>query len=266
MANFGLFRGFSEKLFEGELPINLGMVKADFDDSDVLAFFTRVTDAGGTLSDTQKLAVLNFTGELKAYGIWDKMKAIYPIVGASAESCAQNLKSSSFTGAFSGGWTFTSNGMTGNGTNASMQTGLIPSVQYADEKISFSQYAIKGTGGSISMGAQSPFAYDWRLGSASVYNNSGVAFADGTNNGFRIVTRNNTTQIESKMNANLTIVALSDFVSRSTQQFTLGSMNDGFYSDNNIRFASIGDNLTIQNQTDLYNAVQAFQTTLGRQV
>jgi len=30
MANFGLFRAFSEKLFEGELPINLGMVQSDF--------------------------------------------------------------------------------------------------------------------------------------------------------------------------------------------------------------------------------------------
>ena len=50
------------------------------------------------------------------------MKAIYPMVGASAAACAQNLKSSSFTGTFTSGWTFASSGVTPNGTSAYFNT------------------------------------------------------------------------------------------------------------------------------------------------
>jgi len=231
-----------------------------------LAFFTRVTDAGGTLSDTEKTAVLNLTSDLKAYGIWEKSKAIYPMVGASAAACAQNLKSPSFTGVFSGGWSFASNGITGNATNASFSTGIVPNVQYSDEKISFASYIVKGSTG-IHFGCTNPFAYDWRLiGRASVYNNSGVDIVTSTADGFRIITRNNTTQIESKINNDAIITSLQNIDVRSTNDFTLGSLGSGFYSNHNIRFGFIGDNLTTQNQTDFYTAVQAFQTTLSRQV
>ena len=75
-------------------------------DPDYLAFYNRVITAGGSLSTTEQTATEQLVKDLKAYGIWAKMKAIYPIVGASAAACAQNLKSSSFTGSFSSGWTF----------------------------------------------------------------------------------------------------------------------------------------------------------------
>ena len=75
-------------------------------DSDAQAYFDRVSTAGGTLSTTEKNAVNQLVIDLKANSLWTPMKAIYPMVGASAAACAQNLKSSSFTGAFSSGWTF----------------------------------------------------------------------------------------------------------------------------------------------------------------
>jgi hypothetical protein len=69
-------------------------------DSDAQAFFDRVTTAGGSLSTTEQDAVNTLVVQMKADGIWTKMKAVYPMVGASAAACAQNLKSSSFTGSF----------------------------------------------------------------------------------------------------------------------------------------------------------------------
>jgi hypothetical protein len=62
-------------------------------DPDAAAFFQRVTDAGGSLSTTEQDAIFTLVADLKADGIWSKMKAIYPMVGASAAACAQNLKS-----------------------------------------------------------------------------------------------------------------------------------------------------------------------------
>jgi hypothetical protein len=67
------------------------------------------------------------------------MKAIYPMVGASAAACAQNLKSSSFTGTFSSGWTFASTGVTPNGTSAYMDTTFLPSTSFTNNNTHIKQ-------------------------------------------------------------------------------------------------------------------------------
>jgi len=77
-------------------------------DADWLAYYNRVIAAGGSLSTTEQNATKTLVADLKTAGIWSSMKAIYPMVGASAAACAQNLKSSSFTGTFTSGWTFSS--------------------------------------------------------------------------------------------------------------------------------------------------------------
>jgi hypothetical protein len=59
-------------------------------DADAVAFFTRVTTAGGSLSTTEKQAVNQLVLDLKANSLWTPMQAIYPMVGASAEACKQN--------------------------------------------------------------------------------------------------------------------------------------------------------------------------------
>jgi hypothetical protein len=55
-------------------------------DVDAAAFFARVTAAGGTLTLTEKTAVNTLVVQMKADGTWTSMKAIYPMVGASAAS------------------------------------------------------------------------------------------------------------------------------------------------------------------------------------
>ena len=59
-------------------------------DADAQAYFDRVTAAGGTLSATEQNAVNTLTVNLKSNGLWTLLKAIYPMVGASAAACAQN--------------------------------------------------------------------------------------------------------------------------------------------------------------------------------
>lgn len=114
--NFGLFKSFGDRLFEGETPTNLGLIgSTTLNDADAQAFFNRVSAAGGTLTATEQDAVNTLVFQMKAAGIWTGMKAIYPMVGSSAAACAQNLKSASFTGTFSSGWTFSSTGATPNG-------------------------------------------------------------------------------------------------------------------------------------------------------
>ena len=82
---------------------------------------------------------------MKSAGIWTPMKAIYPMVGASAAACAQNLKSSSFTGTFTSGWTFASTGVTPNGTSAYFNTGFNPNAQLTFTNAHMSVYKNLGT-------------------------------------------------------------------------------------------------------------------------
>ncbi|NBW37566.1 MAG: hypothetical protein EBR30_21630 [Cytophagia bacterium] len=110
-------------------------------DSDVAGFVSRVYTAGGTLSYTEVTATETLVADLKGYGIWSAMKAIYPMVGASAAACAQNLKSSSFTGTFTSGWTFASTGVTPNGTSAYFDTTLVPNTSLTFNSASFSAYS-----------------------------------------------------------------------------------------------------------------------------
>ena len=106
-------------------------------DPDAQLFFDRVTAAGGSLTATEKTAINVLVTNLKINGIWTQMGAMYPMVGSTAESCAQNLASSSYTGMFSGGWTFSSAGAAPNGINGYMNTSLTPST-YA----TFASYGI----------------------------------------------------------------------------------------------------------------------------
>lgn len=114
-------------------------------DADALAFFARVTTAGGTLSTTEKNAVNQLVLDLKANSLWTPMKAIYPMVGASAAACAQNLKSSSFTGTFTSGWTFASTGATPNGTSTYMNTNLNLSTQLTFNSTCITYYSRSNT-------------------------------------------------------------------------------------------------------------------------
>ena len=248
-------------------------------DADALAFFNRVTTAGGSLSATEQTAILTLVSDLKSYGIWTKMKAIYPMVGASAPSCAQNLKSSSFTGTFTAtGWTFASTGVTPNGTSAYMTTGIVPSTEFDtinDGNFGYYHRTILKSN-STCLGANSGGYYiaDWINGSSSSYpsinDGNSVILSYGTNVlGFRQVSRNSSSVNEILYKLNTTNYTITQSASgRPTNQIYIGASSPGlFYSDSQIAFAYVGDGqLSTTNQSDFYTAVQAFQTTLSRQV
>jgi hypothetical protein len=158
-------------------------------DSDAQAFVSRVETAGGSLSYTEAQAVDTLVSDLKDAGIWSKMKAIYPMVGASAAACAQNLKSSSFTGTFNGGVTFSSNGVKFNGTSGYLDTQFVPSVEFGAGNGSISVYS--RTSGSRSAdfgrytGSQNAIvAYVSLNGRVySYFGDTGYNFEADTNNG-----------------------------------------------------------------------------------
>jgi hypothetical protein len=288
MPDFGIFRGFNEKLFgdklfAGQLPINLGNNL----DTDAAAFFQRVSDAGGTLSATEELAILTLVADLKNSGIWTPMKAIYPMVGASAAACAQNLKSASFTGSFTSGWTFASTGVTPNGFSAYMNTGLSPTVSLTNYSAHSSVYnRLTGSNNGFDLGITNStggflneFLLASRRGGQSI-----SAFYDFANplaqvvvsaaNGQGFFNGSITSNASQKLYKNGTSIGSNTSLNTSTPSnfpIYLGAVNNQNasaveFTQNQYAFMSLGDGLTDIEASNLYTAVQAFQTTLSRQV
>lgn len=253
-------------------------------DPDALAFFARVTTAGGTLSNTEKTAVNQLVLDMKSYGIWTAMKAIYPMVGASAAACAQNLKSSSFTGSFSSGWTFASTGITPNGTSAYMDTTIAPSSNLTSGNTHASVYITTNTsagakqelgsidtptsGGEYSIITKFTGNLAYPI-IASFINTFFPTYSNTNSQGFWVVNRENTTNIQ-YYNRNTKVIDTAQTNGMATRSIYVGARNNNGsadrFSDRENAFVSIGDGLTNTQASNFYTAVQAFQTTLSRQV
>lgn len=248
-------------------------------DADAAAFFSRVYTAGGALTYTEVTATETLVSSMKADGTWTPMKAIYPMIGASAAACAQNLKSSSFTGTFTSGWTFASTGVTPNGTSAYMSTGLTPSANLLLDSVHLSAYIRNNTasGGAIGCADNSlanglylnpRYTNDTQYSRSN--SNAGGGQANTAAAGFWISSRITSTGFKIfKSNTTFATETISTS-GRSANPIFVGAVqlaNFGIeYSNRNLAFASIGDGLTDTQASNFYTAVQAFQTTLARQV
>jgi hypothetical protein len=258
-------------------------------DIDAQAFFDRVTTAGGTLSLTEKNAVNSLVVKMKFDGIWTKMKAIYPMVGASAAACAQNLKSSSFTGSFSSGWTFASTGVTPNGTSAFLDTNyLVDSTNgYSHSNMHLSHYSRTnlGTGVQVDIGAgislplPTNFHNFYHLITPNIGGTTGnLQLNTSTANslGFAIKSATSSTSLKLYKNNSLleTITTAQTSSSNIGVNMTIGAQNRSLsgiatpinFSSRQCAFSSIGDGLTDTEASDFYTAVNSFQVTLNRNV
>ena len=282
MPDFGLFRGFSDKIFAGQVPTNLGSIgSTTVFDPDAASFFSRVATAGGTLSATEQSAINTLVIQMKADNIWTAMKAIYPMVGASAAACAQNLVSASFTGTFTSGWTYASTGVTPNGSSAYFNTTFKPFENLSTFSSHFSYYSRTNIDGTyVDMGCQdgatsrdvlhikyAGVAYydqndqsNGRLSfSMSGINSTGLAIMSRTANNLQIGQVNGVTRGTNTSTTTTILPNTNVYVGAANLPSLL-------YTPRQCAFASMGDGLTSTQAGLLYTAVQAFQTTLGRQV
>jgi hypothetical protein len=250
-------------------------------DPDAQAFIT----AAGITDNTQKTAINTLVVDMKGFGIWTKMKAIYPFIGGTAALHKWNLKDPQDTNAafrlvFNGGWTHSSTGALPNGTNGWANT-------------FFNSDDVTTTG----------------LQSYGVYLRTNPTFAvsttetsTGLRNGIywiRVVNTLPTTSNIFSGNRNVSIAGVTGLVgtSRSTvnswyvsnnstiitgtatsstltietvNTFSLGAYNElgtiTNFSTQQIAFAFYGEPLLTTEMQNFYTAVQAYNTTLSRQV
>ena len=258
-------------------------------DADAQAFFT----ASGLTGATNLTAINTLVVALKSYGIWSKMKAIYPFVGGTAALHKWNLKNPLDTNAafrltFNGGWTHSATGALPNGTNAFANTFLSPSTSLTNNNTHISYYSRTNTSaasaGLIGAAVGGSFIPLYTIyGRSTVgnlvqadsynYNTNRINYGDSTGQAFYTNNRNtsgsfrlfrNGLIVGTNSNANVNNVTGINF------PIYIGSINIANTSNNfgvfQCAFASIGDGLTDAEAANFYTAVQAYNTTLSRQV
>lgn len=248
------------------------------------AFNDRVVAFGGSLTSTERAALVTLINSLNNAGIWTKMKAIYPMVGASDAACKQNLKSSSFTGSFSSGWEFASTGAKPNGTSAFFNTNFLAlsNLTRNDHHISFYSRTQDISKNGYNMGVEgNPFTnrsmltLHFQSVSLKAFINgafsSGWTSVNNTNTqGFQVGGIHPSTQSKLWFNGSLLATTAPDNNSLNDLNYYIGAMNfqgnAGNFMPHETAFNSIGDGLTDTEAANFYTAVQAFQTTLGREV
>lgn len=241
-------------------------------DADAAAFIL----AAGLTDSVQISAINTLVIGLKDANIWSKMKAIYPFVGGTAASHKWNLKDArdldvAFRLVFSGTWSHSENGATP--ATASAYTFLNPSTILSQNSISLGYYSRTNISGNqieigaflISTGAYLTYRYS---GTAYKSMNSlqtirGSLFTPTI--GLLIGTRTSATNEKYYHRGVLVDNLIVNSIAPTNNIISIGQLN-GQYSTKQCAFASIGDGLTDTDALNLYNLVQAYQTTLGRQV
>jgi hypothetical protein len=255
------------------------MPKAVAYDADAQAFIT-ATGISGTNANAINTLVI----DLKAANIWTKMKALYPMVGGTATAHKFNLKNPLDTNAafrlvFNGGGTHSSNGYQPNGTNGYASTFLAPAAFYSTN-MHLSYYSrtsaigvVQEIGCSQISGATNYSTLATARNSIWGQTTNGLInyLAQANSLGFFLgqkLTNSSRKIFRNGIVNNLTVTTDANPLPNTNAY--IGAINNNgtsaFYSSKQCAFSSIGDGLTDAEALSFYNAVQTFQTTLGRQV
>ena len=259
-------------------------------DPNAQAFIT----AAGITDATQQNAINQLVLDLKSYSIWGKMFVIYPFVGGTSVTTKYNLVDpTAYQITWNGGVTFNSNGVTGNGSTGYGATGwnvtTVNSTTGVTASLSFSVYSrTSSVSDSSDIGntnypsnnaaiqvlcrrSNGQMYWDnYNAGNgriqATVANSQGLfsttrtsltsmkIFRNSTQAGSTLTTSATTSDITSSLNREMYILAANQ----------RGTAAD--YSSRNLAFVHFSTGLTDGEIGNLYTAVQAYKTTLGRQV
>lgn len=263
-------------------------------DPDAVIFLNVANITDSTIST----AINTLVVDLKSYGIWTKMKAVYPFVGGTADTHKWNLKDprdldEAFRLTFLGGITHSTGGIQGNGINGFADTNFIPTA--TDFNIDDVHYKMHSSIYVTTNIQKSPTIVD--MGRLDIVSNAArreiiVASSNAASNfvpiignnqpeypstpnndsrGYYCSNRMNNSDVEGYKNGTKVIDA-TQVVSSVYPLISIslcGSKTPTSYnrpSDRTYALATIGEGLTVSENLSLYQIVQEFQTTLGRNV
>jgi hypothetical protein len=247
-------------------------------DADVLSFFAR----SGLTDATQRAAVATMVSRLKTGGLWPLLYALWPLVGGSAAAHAENLMSSDYAMTWVNSPTHSANGVAFNGTTQYGNTGFnaqtaawndcslgayinsagtgTTGLLVAQDDGTTSEFVLNNLAGST-LASFDVGAYAGRSGNATLSSNTGL-IAGSRAGAADKRTYQNGSLINSATGAGAS--PMPNLVMFLAAYNYMGSPALRF--NGRLAFAWIGRNLSTAQHSAMYTIVQAFQTTLGRNV
>jgi hypothetical protein len=263
--------------------------------AEALIYLDRVVTSGGTVDATASGATITLFNSLFSNNLWNKINAFYPVLGGVAASHSINAKSSGGTYdlTFVGGWTHSSNGMQGNGTNGWANTSLSPNSVFGTNTTHLSAYInLQGTVGDriYDIGAN---ANDGLLtaqlnltGKRTSGTGNNTLFDAGDFNGGngRVSTtsetsasgmtvgsvRSTTDRTLYRNGSNIATQTANQAIAYTSNNLFIGAQNAGggpgpsYFSSNRYGFITIGSGLTNTEIVNLSSIINTYQTSLGR--
>lgn len=265
-------------------------------ESEAKAFFAVNTG----LNTTQKDAVNQLILDLKEANLWSRMKAIYPVVGGTADAHKWNLinpadSNAAFRIVWNGTVSHSGTGFTPNGTNgygntffnvSDARNGGAPFTNFTDpDKFHVSYYSrtntAPGSGDYALFGAaRSSFNLLFEFYNVSRYfaylgeATTNITLTSQTEfDGFFVASRTSATSAKAFRNASQLgdeqIYTLDQGSNPATHLYLGASNASGtanYFSSYECAFASIGDELSDAEVTALTTIVDTYQTALSRNV
>jgi hypothetical protein len=245
-------------------------------DPDAEAFLIAAGITDPTITD----AINTLVVDMKGYGVWTKMKAIYPMVGGTATTHKYNLKDprdldAAFRLQFFGSWTHSPTGALPNGSNAYADTYFNPSTNFALTSCSMSYYNRTNTALGYDMGAFDGSGGDNMIasrytGTTDAYTSFGAGYTSASTSAIGLIMGCNISNTENLYKNGTQIATQSREILYVNLTITLAASNRIIvpteFTDHECAFSSIGDGLTDTEAANFYTAVQAFQTILNRQI
>lgn len=234
---------------------------------------------GCTFTQSISDAIDTLVTQLKTSGLWDLMDVIYPFVGGTANTCALNLKNpSAFAMAWHGGLTFSSSGVTGDGSTGYGDTGFVPTVSGVNFTLNSAAMGVYIDGTNTPSNMAGAFSI---IGSGTrIYRNAANVLGDVNNNtpitvAYGAPTNGN--YALSRTAANLTTLyvpsgatstdATAPLTGTAFSLYVLSanfSNSLDFCSNGTIKFMWAGAGLSGAQIAALETIITTFETALGR--
>jgi len=265
---------FADNIFLGQTQVAINPYL--YLDNDAYNFLSATNLLSNDLIST---TINTLVTDLKSQNLWDKLYAMYPLVGGTSTTCQYNLKNtSSLNLGFSGSWNFNNNGISGSGTNNYAGTGFQPftaSFDNVGKNLSLGIYVQNNITGGYDMGIDGVINDDLYITSRYVnnltyfYYTSSLTVANTDARGFYIGTLSGSGANNQVIYKNGVSVASQNGGGGQTTggNLVIGAANPSVeFSKRLYGLSFIGKGLTSTNASDLNTTVQAFATTLGRNV
>jgi hypothetical protein len=255
--------------------------------ADAQTVINSIEGTGVSLNSTQKGGIDRFIRDLHGesnvsyttYDVWSIITALYGYVGGTAAAHAINWKSpGTYDLTFYGSWVHSATGAKPDGSTAYADTHLNENTVLTlnDEHISYYgrtdqlsnnvAIGVAGAGTETNM-----FLYFNGSTYLRVQHGAGATIGGiSDTKGLFIANRPSSTELRNSKNGTIYVQSDASSGAKSNLNFYIGALNNGgsaaFFSSIETALNSFGGSFSDSQQLAFYNAVQALETTLGRQV